>query len=375
MAEKTKEKPAILIAEDEEINRTILREILKDKYRILEAENGHQAVFCIQAEEADIALIILDIHMPKLDGFGVMEYLQESGLNEKIPVIVTTSDESANVLIKAKKNKAVDIVYKPFRAADIRKTVDNLVEICKLEQSLEKIIEEKSVYLTNQYEALKKAKTFHRARWEDNIKDLMEGLIPGCTNHNLRIRAGVELLLNEVMEKYPKYGLSKSVNKAVCDAALLHDLGNVIVPDSLFDKNDSSASRALIQIRKRPIAGSEMINLMFANSGHQMERKYAYEICRYMYEQFDGKGYPIGVSGYEIPICAQVAGLVHRYDELRFLPGGVLKPHSSVMKKILSAEYKAYNPDLLEVFEIVSDSLDETVMKAYQKGCKDKGEK
>lgn len=353
-----KEKPAILIAEDEEINRTILREMLKSKYRILEAENGNQAVFCLQAEGAGISLIILDIHMPKLDGFGVMDYLQESGLDQKIPVIVTTSDESVDVLVQAKKNRAVDIVYKPFRAADIRRTVDNLVEICRLEQNINSIIEEKSEYLTNQYNALKKAKAFHRIKWDDNIRSLMSALLQGQDEHNERIRAGSELLLRGLMEKYPKYGITKSLIKTISDASLLHDIGKAVIPDSLFDRTDSSASRAIVQLRKRPIAGSEMINLMFANSGHQLERKYAYEICRCMYEQFDGKGYPIGLSGLEIPVSAQVVGLCHRYDELRYNNDKEVMIHKSVMRKILEAEYKAYNPDLLDVFEELACSFE-----------------
>lgn len=351
------EKPAILIAEDEEINRTILREILKDKYKILEAENGNQAVFCIQAEAESLALIILDIHMPKLDGFGVMDYLVENGLNEKIPVIITTADESADVLIQGKKNKVADIVYKPFRAADIRKSVDTLVEICKLENNLEDIISEKSVYLTNQYDILKKAKSLRRVKWDENIKALMKKAVPGIEPHLERVRKNTEFMLNAIMERYPKYGLSKAIIKAACDGSLMHDFGTIIIPDNLFDKGEASASRALVQIKKRPTAGSEVINLMFANSGHQMERKYGYDICKYMYEQYDGKGYPLGLVEDEIPLCAQVVGLVHRYDELRYNAGEQETPHKTVLRKILSAEYRAYNPDILEVFEEIADNL------------------
>ena len=352
-----KEKPTILIAEDEEINRTILREILKDKYRVIEAENGNQAVFCIQAESEDIALIVLDIHMPKLDGFGVIDYLNDSGLNEKIPVIITTSDESTDVLVQGKKNKVADIVYKPFRAADIRTSVDTLVEICKLEQNLDNIISEKAEYLTNQYDVIKKAKSFHRAKWDENIVDLIKMMLPKYEEHTFRIKKGIELLLDKVMEHYPKYGLTKAVNKAIADGSLMHDFGSIIVPDRVFDKNNASAQRALVQLRNRPVAGSEVINLMFANSGHQLERKYGYEICRYMYEQYDGKGYPSGLVGDEIPLCAQVAGLVHRYDELRHPADGSENPHKSVMRKILDAEYKAYNPDILELFEEFEDEF------------------
>jgi len=351
-------KPTILIAEDEEINRTILREILKQKYRVLEAENGQQAVFCIKAEDTEISLIILDIHMPKMDGFGVMDYLVETGLNEKIPVIITTADESPEILIQGKKNKVVDIVYKPFRAADILKTVDTLVQIGDIEQNLSDIISEKSAYLTKQYEAVKKAKSFRHNKWDENIQTLMTELLPGYDAHMNRIRRITGFLCDKVVEGYPKYGYSKSISKAVTDGSLLHDIGNVIIPDTIFDKNDASATRAMVQLKKRPIAGSELINLIFANLGHQLERKYAYDICRCMYETYDGKGYPVGLTGDEIPLCAQIVGLAHRYDELRFLNDGTEKPHKSVVRKIVEAEFKAYNPDLVEIFESYESEIE-----------------
>lgn len=364
---RAKEKPTILIAEDEEINRTILREILKEKYRVLEAENGQQAVFFLKAEETTVSLIILDIHMPKLDGFGVMDYLNDTGLNEKIPVIITTADESPDILVQGKKNKVVDIVYKPFRAADIIKTVDTLVNIVDIEHNLEAIIADKSSYLTLQYDAVRKAKTFHHSRWDDNIKTLIGQLLPGSLMHCERIQAYSLFMCEKIIEKYPQYGLSKSMVKSLVDASLMHDLGKVVIPDSLLDKNDPSAPRAIAQFRRRPIAGSELINMMFANSGHQVERKYAYEICRCMHETFDGKGYPIGLNGQEIPISAQIVGLVHRYDELRFDEEGTVTPHKSVVKKILESEYKAFNPDFLEIFEDYEADF-ERISEAEYKG-------
>ena len=358
MAGRDFEKPAVLIAEDEEINRTILREILKDKYRILEAENGHQAVFYVKAEVNSIVLIILDIHMPKLDGFGVMDYLLESGLNEKIPVIITTSDQSTDVLVQARKNRAVDIIYKPFRASDIRKRVDTLVSICNVEQKLDSIISETSEYLTNQYEALKKAKTFRRGKWEENILKVMDDAIPDNIPHNRRMKAYVSLLCEHMSKEYPKYGISKSVSRTISEVCVLHDLGQLAIPDSVFDRSDATAHRGLLQIKKRPVAASEMVNIVFANASHQTERKYAYDICRYMYEQFDGKGYPEGLVGNEIPISAQMVGLAHRYDELRFTKNGNETPHKQVMRKIMESEYKAYNPDLLDVFEEISAEIE-----------------
>lgn len=362
------EKKAVLIAEDEEINRTILREILKDKYRVLEAENGAQAVYCIQGMADAISLIILDIHMPKLDGFGVMDYLVESGLKEKIPVIVTTADQSTDVLITAKQNKVADIIYKPFSAANIRRSVDTLITICGYEQNLDSIIEEKSMYISNQLDAIKKVRTyFMRPRWEEIVKKLSAKLLPDEIEHNERVRRYVSVLADGVFDNYRKYGLSKMQSDMITSSCVLHDIGKCVIPDEVFNKYDASAPRALIQLKKRPVAAAEMINLLFANSGHQAERKCSYDICKFMYEQFDGKGYPDGLVGNEIPISAQIVGLAHRYDELRFPKDGVPVPHPKVLRILCESEYKAFNPDLLELLEEREETLKEISETKYEK--------
>ena len=358
MAE-TNEKQAILIAEDEEINRTILREMLKDDYRILEAENGNQAIFYIQAEEENIALIILDIHMPKLDGFGVMDYLVENNLTEKIPVMITTVDRSSNVLISGKKNKVADIVYKPFRASDIRKRVETLIELCRYEQSLDQIIREKSRLLTSQYNTLRKAKAFIKPKWDESVRKLMTELLPDHAKHAKRIKAYTYALSTALAKNCPRYGLTENSCKIIADDSTIHDLGIVIIPDEVFAPHNATAHRGLMQIRKRPVAAAELINIMFTNPSNQPERKYAYEICKYMHEQYDGKGYPEGLQGNEIPISAQIVALCHRYDELRFPSEGTEEPHKHVMKVITEADFRSYNPDILDTFEAISDTIEE----------------
>lgn len=361
----TGDKPTVLIAEDEEINRTILREILKAKYRILEAENGQQAVYCLKAEKTNISLIILDIHMPEVDGFGVMKYLEEEGLNKRIPVVITTADQDPNILIEGKKNKIVEIFYKPFRASDVSKTVDDLIEICNYEDNLDEIIAEKSVYLTNQYEAVRKAKSLLFTRWDENIKTFVFNLLPESREHILRIYAYTEIISKELAKTQPQYGITKNSARLIADASLLHDLGEVIIPNSIITgKSGDALDRAIKQIKKRPQAGAELINLIFANSGHQVERKYAYDICRYMYETCDGKGYPAGLKGGEIPICAQVVSVVHRYDELRFQKDGNVKAYEGIMDYFLDTAGERYNPVLLSTFESASDEIKNVNIKS-----------
>lgn len=345
------ERQVILIAEDEEINRAILREMLKDKYDVIEAENGHQAIFHLKAMPEKIALIILDIHMPKLDGYGVMDYLVENGLNEKIPVIITTVDQSSDVLISGKRNKVADIVYKPFRASEIRKRVDNLIEICRYEQDLDSIIEEKAAYLTKQYNAITKFNSIKKISHEDVLKTIAEKMLPESIAHMNRIESYTELICSVLWKRYPQYGLDQHACEVITKASLLHDIGNTVI-DDVYVQGEGAAHRAYMQIRKRPIAAAEMINLIYADSELKEEKKYAYDICRCMYEQYDGKGYPEGLAGQEIPISAQIVGLAHRYDELRFNANNEeIEPHKVVVRKMLQSEFRCFNPSLVDIFE------------------------
>lgn len=355
------ELKTILVAEDEEINRSFLREIFKGEYHLLEAENGHQAIYHIKSQGDRLSLIILDIHMPKLDGFGVMDYLRENALTEKIPVIITTSDQSTDVLLSAKQSKVADIVYKPFHLKDIKRRVNNLIELCKYENDLDSILEEQSKYLSSQYETMIKLRAFQKKSPDAAWKAVMEELIPGITPHNERMQEYVKLIADKTALLYPKYGLEKAEIQMIADAVSLHDIGKLVISDEVFDSSGAEANRVYIQIRRRPIAASELISMIFENTNLKMERKYCFDICRHMYEKYDGKGFPEGLKGDEIPISAQIVSLAHRYEELRFRGLNNAKPltHAEVMRKILQGEFRSFNPDLLEVFEDCSPMIEE----------------
>lgn len=363
-----KNKPVVLIAEDDEVNRDILREILKDGYEVIEAGDGKSAVSYIESAKTKLNLVIADIHMPVMDGFGVIEYLHKEGLSDRIPVIITTADQSADVLLLGKKYRVADIVYKPFKVKAIRKSVDALFEILKCERGVNDVISEKSEHFVNQYTALKKADSIRDFCWEDTIRLIMDELLPGGVLHRKRIHNYTRAVLDKLKTDFPKYRLTDADVDMISKCTLMHDIGSVVIPDEVYDKGDATSYRGLMQIRKRPVVGSELINLIFANSTHLDEKRHCYEICRYMRERFDGKGYPDGLLGIEIPVSAQVVGLVHRYDELRFKDGKI-HSHKSSCNAILEAEYKAFNPDLIDLFEEISGTFEEI---SSQIGIKEK---
>ena len=352
-------RKAILIVEDEEVSRTILKEMLKDKYAVYESANGRDAIELISEMGDGLSLIVLDIHMPEVDGFGVLDYLKDNNLSDTIPVIISTSDTSSDVMITSRSRKVAEIIYKPFSASEVRNCVDNVIDICNFEKRLGEIVEEKSLKIVNDFEKYTyRRKVSHKkkiALW----KTLVTGYLPNSAGHNLRMEEYVSLLLHEASKRYDAFKLTEEQISEIIEALIVHDFGSVIIPDDLYRQGVSVGQRAVMQIRKQPIAASELIDMMFSGTELDLNKRYCFEICRFMNERYEGKGYPEGLFGDEIPISAQAVSLMHRYDVLRHPNNtsfGV--GHREAVKIILEAEYKSFNPDLLDLFEELSPSIE-----------------
>lgn len=346
----------ILIADDEAISRSILAEILKDKYRILEAENGNQAVMYIKSQKENISLIILDIHMPKLSGFDVMNYLAESGLRDNVPVIITTADQSSEVLMQATQHRAADVIYKPYNANDIRKKIDLLIGIKNVENNMDSILQEAVAIVEKEYATIRKMHLFQIGRAQENFAMLMSQVQPEKTDHNHRVRVYTEIFGDKLLEGNSSLKVDKQTLKLIRDAIPLHSIGSLVIPEDIYKKDEKVTERAYNQIKRRPIASAEMVNIIFADVVAQKRVKVCYNICRYLHERYDGKGYPDGLKGEEIPIEAQIFSLVHRYDELLYNDEHPLNSEQA-MRVLTEEEADSFNPYLLNAFEEIMDQL------------------
>lgn len=332
----------ILIVDDMEVNRAILRAVFEREYNLLEAENGEQAVMLLKQYQNTIAAVLLDLVMPVKDGYKVLEEMQESHLLNKIPVIVVTAQETSESEVRAFDLGASDIIIKPFEPHVVSRRVQNTVELNRYKRHLEELVEEQSVNLRESKEALM-----------DALSSVIEHRSIESGQHVLRIRMFTKLLLEDVMRSYPEYNLDERRVNLIASAAALHDIGKIAIPDAILNKPGPLTPEEFDTMKTHAVKGCEILASL--DRMHDKEYlRYGYNICRFHHERWDGRGYPDGLSGDSIPICAQVVGIADAYDALtsdRVYKKAIAPKKACNM--ILNGECGSFAPELLESFKNV----------------------
>lgn len=301
------QQDAILIADDVELNRAMLGSIFDGHYQILEAENGEQARELVYAHGERIAAILLDLIMPKLDGFELLSILKDEGFLKSIPVIIISSDASYEKQIKAFDLGAADVVKKPFEPGLVVRRVNNAIELSKHKHHLQEIVDKQTEAITV---ASDKMLTALAAIIE--FRSLETGM------HNSRISLLSEAMLTELVKMGAAPELTVQEVKVMSKAAVLHDIGKVAVPDNILNKPGRFTPEEFEIMKTHSAKGADMIKAL-QNMGAISDQKllqYAYLICRHHHERYDGKGYPDALKGEEIPLCAQAVAIADCYDAL-----------------------------------------------------------
>ena len=336
----------LLIVDDMEINRAILRSLFEQEYNLLEAENGEQGLMLLNQYKNTIAAVLLDIVMPVKDGYEVMIEMSQNRLLDEVPVIVITAQDSTENEVRAFDLGASDIVMKPFEPHVVRRRVENVVELNRHKRHLEELVEEQAINLRESKAALM-----------DALSSVIEHRGIESGQHVLRIRMFTKLLLEDVMDNYPEYGLDDQKIGVISSAAALHDIGKIAIPDAILNKpgpltvDEFEVMKTHAEKSCEILAGLERM--------HDREYlQYAYDICRYHHERWDGNGYPDGLTGENIPICAQVAGVADVYDALTSdrVYQKAFSPEKAY-NMILNGECGLFPPKLLECFKNVRESF------------------
>lgn len=354
----------ILLVDDDLRNRSEIVRFLNGKFSIVEVDSCEKAMNHIKNENKKVAAILIGLCQIYSEDCEIIDFLKKNYLLDHIPVIMMTEDTSVSVLAVGRKYKLADIIYRPIEKDDFIRRVENAIDLCRCEREFESIVRQQAIHLVNQYRAMKEVVESETADKDvcdsptDFFSVITEKELTESKSHIRRIREYTRQLAECVMERYPKYGLSKENIENIVKASVIHDIGKSVIPDSIFLRNGQFSDRGFVQLKKQPIAGSELIHIILEEEPYEVQ-KYAYDICRYCYEKWDGKGYPEGISKDEIPLCAQIVGLVHRYDSLLYSGKNIpLHSRKTAVRTILDAEYKGYNPDLLECFEMVEKDFD-----------------
>lgn len=335
----------ILIVDDSALNREILGGILTDQYEYIEAENGVQALDILR-NDADIDLMLLDITMPEMDGFGVMEAMKRYHWIEDIPVIVISAESTSTFAARAYDLGAIDYISRPFDAAVVQRRVQNTLMLYSRQKRLIQTVEQQ---------------VYEREKTGDLMINILSHVVEFRNSesgaHVLRIRIITDILLRELLKRTDRYAFTESDISMIATASALHDIGKINIPEQILNKPGKLTKEEFDIMKRHTTIGDALLQEMPVQQSEPL-MKVAREICRWHHERWDGRGYPDGLKGDEIPISAQVVSIADVYDALT--SERCYKPaysHTDAIRMIQNGECGAFNPLMLECLADAADRI------------------
>ena len=346
----------ILIVDDSKFNRDILKEILGETYNYLEAENGNQAIQMI-GENIGIDLMLLDINMPQMNGFEVLKIMKRSQCIEETPVIMISSEESVDTMREAYEMGITDYITRPFDSVIVKKRVQNTLSLYANQNNLVNVVVDQ----------------IYEKEENNNIMIRILSSILGSRNsesreHILHIKTATEMMLRQLIKITDVYHLTEADIALITTASSLHDIGKIYIPEEILNKPGRLTDEEFKIMKTPSKLGADIIQDMHLPQEKPLVHT-AWEICRWHHERWDGKGYPDGLKGEEIPISAQVVSIADVYDALtseRCYKKAF--DHDTAIKMILDGQCGQFNPILLKclkelsprIFKIFSNETDDS---------------
>lgn len=345
-------KQRILIVDDEEVNRKILAGIFESSYEILEADNGEDANELIAANK-DIVLVLLDVVMPILNGFGVLEFMQQNELLDKIPVILITGETILDSDDQAYSYGVADVMHKPFYPHIVERRARNIIELYQNKHNMEERLKEQEIEIRNQEKKIRTNNEF----MIDALGSVVEFRNSETGEHVKRIKYFTRIMLKYLMKYFPEYGLTPVQVDEIARASALHDIGKIGIPDAILLKPGKLTAEEFEIMKTHTTIGCDMLQKFTADQTDEFY-KYCYEICRYHHERWDGNGYPDHLVGDEIPISAHIVAIADVYDAL-VSPRVYKSPfaNNAAYDMIMNGECGQFSPDVLECFALAKEDF------------------
>lgn len=335
-------KEKLLIVDDAELNRAVLEELLSPEYEIVCAESGREALQILEQERDGFSLVLLDVMMPGMNGYEVLEYMNFNGMLKRTPVIMVTAADSAEDEEKCLRLGAMDFVRKPYVTDIVKRRVKNAVELYRYQNGLEDVLEQKAEALSNVNEIIVAVLT-----------SVLETKTEESKEHIQRVRLYTRELLKFIYEHSDDgNGLTPQTIETICIASVLHDIGELLIPEAILHKEPKELTDEERLIwQQHTVKGCQIIEPL-KNIENKDYIRYCYNICRHHHEKWDGSGFPDKLVGDDIPICAQAVGLAHYYDRLVVTKG---YSHEQAKERIQSRLFRSFSPVLTETFHLVAD--------------------
>ncbi|MDE7295896.1 MAG: diguanylate cyclase, partial [Clostridia bacterium] len=339
-------KQKILVVDDSEMNRSILADILGEDFEVIEACDGFEAINNMRSYGVELALVLLDIVMPRMDGFEVLTMMNNYKWIQDIPVIMISAENSSSYMDRAYELGATDYIQRPFDALVVRRRAINTIMLYSKQKRLIGLVEEQ-IYEKEKEQSLMINILSHIVEFRNGESGL----------HVLHIHSMTEIILQNLLKLTDKYKLTPQDVSLIATASALHDIGKIGVDDKILNKPGRLTPEEFEQMKYHAAYGAEVLDKMPFYRNEPLVRT-AREICRWHHERYDGRGYPDGLKGDEIPISAQVVALADVYDALtseRVYKKAI--PHEQAIEMITNGECGAFNPILLEVLKWVADKI------------------
>ena len=346
-------KQTILIVDDSEMNRDLLIDILEDHYDLIEAENGVKAIEILAEQREAISLVLLDIMMPEMDGFGVLSHIYQNHWNESFAVIMISADDSPVNIKRAYDLGAFDYISRPFDAAIVQRRISNTMCLYVRQKHLEQLVIEQ-FYENENNNRLMIAILSHIVEFRNGESGA----------HVLHVNQITELLLKQLILHTDQYPLSQSDITLIGMASSLHDIGKIAISEEVLNKPGRLTDEEFEIIKTHAAIGADILLSLPADQQSVPLVRMAFEICRWHHERYDGKGYPDGLKGDDIPIAAQVVALADVYDALtseRCYKKAY--SHEDALNMILDGQCGSFNPILLQCLQEITAVLKQELTK------------
>ena len=350
----------ILIADDVEMNRDLLTEILEDVYQLETVDDGEKVISVLSERIDEFAVLLLDLVMPNMDGIEVLKVMNERGWIDKLPVLIISGEQSVQSEKDCFNWGVSDFIRKPFDDTLVKRRVGNVAELSLYRRSLEQKVEEQTQRLN---------------KVNENIVDILGSVVESRSlesgQHIQRVKGYTKILALEMMDAYKEYELTKEKIEVIVLASALHDIGKVAIPDNILLKPGRFTPEEFEIMKTHTTRGCELLDEIRGNWDEEYS-KASWEICRYHHERHDGKGYPDHLVGDEIPISAQLVSIADVYDAL--ISKRCYKDAyelEEAYNMILNGECGTFSPKLIECFKRSKDkfealALDKELMEIKQ---------
>ena len=352
-------KKIILMVDDVQLNHKAASLVLQDTYELYEALSAKEAFEIMETVRPD--LILLDVIMPGMDGYEMMRILKSTPCYKTIPVIFLTAETRAESEVEGFNCGIVDYITKPFVPIVMKKRIETQIALAEYERSLEEKVAEQTETLREQYKLLK-VQAERLKQSNDNIIDILGTVVEHRNlesgEHVRRVKGYTKIMAEEIAREYPEYGLTPEKIGIIVSASALHDLGKIAIPDSILLKPGRFTKEEFECMKTHTVKGCEIVSSI-EGVWDEEYAKIGYEISRYHHERYDGRGYPDGLKGEEIPISAQLVSVADVYDAL--VNERVYKdalPKDKAFEMIVNGECGTFSPKLMVCFRKARDRFE-----------------